>query len=229
MVPALLYILFTKLRSLNWGIVKRKLLSRLLIRSNQIIPILVILLLLVSFVLAAQKQARYYKVMRNGSEIGWVNLERRTDSNATTLSMESEVNVSFILTFSSSAKEISQFRDGKLYHSYLYRKMNGNVKADRNTHLVGNGYEVEDKSKKTKLNLSPVTYNTLCMYFQEPIGRTKVYSDNHQCFIDIEKKPDGAYRISTPDGASSSFYYTSGVCYKVKITKSFYSAALMLK
>jgi hypothetical protein len=186
-------------------------------------------LLLVSFVLAAQHQSRNYKVMRKGSEIGWVNLEKLTDSNTTMISMGSEIKTSFLFTFSSAGKEISQFRDGKLQHSYFYRKMNGNIKADRHTQLVGNSYEVEGKPEKMKLTISPVTYNTLCMYFQEPFNQKQVYSDNHQCFLDIEKESDGGYTISSPDGTSNTFYYTSGVCYKVKIDHSFYSAVLLLK
>src|SRR6266536_5766058 len=114
MLPALLYLLFKKLRKQDWGKMKRNLSSRLFIRSNQIIVTLVVLLLLVSFVLTAQKQLRNYKVMRNGSEIGWVNLEKLTDSNNTTINMGSEVKTRFLFTFSSAAKEISEFRDGKL-------------------------------------------------------------------------------------------------------------------
>jgi len=231
MVPTLLYLLFKKLRKQDWGRIKRNFISRLFMRSNQIIVALMILLLLFSFVLAAQKQSLLnYKVMRKGSEIGWVNLEKLTVNNTTIISMGSEIKTRMILIpFSSAAKEISEFWYGKLHDSYFYRKTNGTVKADRHTRLVGNSYEVEDKSEKTKLNISPVTFNTLCMYFQEPVDRKQVYSDNHQCFLDIEKESDDAYKISFPDGTSNSFYYTGGVCYKVKIDHSFYSAVLLLK
>jgi hypothetical protein len=189
---------------------------------------LVVLLLLVSIVLTAQKQVRNYKVIRKGDEIGWMSVEKQTDSNTTTITMGTEVRAKFLFTFSSAAKEISQFHDGKLQHSYYYRKTNGNVKADRHTHLVGNSYEVADK-EKTKLTILPVTYNTLCMYFQEPVNLKKVYSDNNQCFLDIEKVADGGYKIVSPDDTSNTFYYTGGICYKVKIDHSFYTAELMLK
>ena len=129
MVPTLLYLLFKKLSKQNWRRIKRNFISRLFSRSNQVIGVLIVLLLLVSFVLTAQKQSRNYKVLRNGSEIGWLNVERQTDSNATTISMGTEVKVRFIFSFESAAKEVSQFRDGKLQHSYYYRKTNGNVKA----------------------------------------------------------------------------------------------------
>lgn len=230
MVPALLYLLFKKLRKQDWGKIRRNFTARLFIRSNQIIATLVIFLLLISFVLAAQKQCLNYKVVRKGNEIGWVSLEKLTVNNSTIISLGSEIKATVILfTFSSAAKEISEFWYGKLHHSYFYRKTNGTVKANRHTRFVGNSYEVEDRSEKTKLNISPVTFNTLCMYFQEPVDQKQVYSENHQCFLDIEKESDGAYRISFPDGSSNSFYYTAGVCSKVKIDNTFYSAELLLK
>jgi hypothetical protein len=132
------------------------------------------------------------------------------------------------MSYQSTIKEVSRFREGKLQHSYYFKKTNGNVKADRNTRLVGNIYEIQDKNK-TKLNITPVTYNTLCMYFQEPVTIRKVYSDNHQRFLDIEKEKDGGYRIVSPDNTTNTFYYSAGICYRVKIDHSFYSAELRIK
>jgi hypothetical protein len=227
MVPTLLYLLFKKLRKQNWEKIKTSFFSGMFIRSNQVVFTLVILLLLLSFVLGAQ--SLNYKVMRKGSEIGWVSVEKKIDSNAAVISFASEIKTSLILTFSSVGKEISEFRNGTLHHSYFYRKMNGKIKADRHTRLNGNNYEVENNSEKIKLGIAPVTYNTLCMYFQEPLDRKQVYSDNYQCFLDIKKGSGGGYTITSSDGTSNSFYYTRGVCYRVEIKSTFYSATLWLK
>jgi len=184
--------------------------------------------LLFSIVLSAQHSVRRYKILRNGSEIGWTTVEKHTDSNTTTINMANEVNIRILLvSYASAAKETSWFRDGKLQHSYYYRKTNGNIKADRHTYLVGNNYEVGEP-KKVKLNILPIAYNTLWMYFQEPIGMSRVYSDNHQCFLDITKKSDGGYSYTSSDGTANTFYYRGGICYKVAINHSFYSATLLL-
>jgi hypothetical protein len=228
MIPALLYLLFKKLKSHHWQIKKVNLYSWLFLRSSQMIFTFIVILLLLSIVLSAQKQTRNYKIMRKGSEVGWVHVERQTDSNTTTITMGTEVKIRFIFTYESAAREVSQFRDGKLQHSYYYRKTNGNVKADRHTYLVGNSYEVGE-SQKVKLNISPVAYNTLCMYFQEPVNVNKVYSDNHQCCLDIIKESDGGYSFTSSDGTTNTFYYRGGICYKVKLDHSFYSAVLLLK
>jgi len=228
MVPALLYLLYKKLRQQDWKKIKKDLYSRLSLRSNQVIVMLVALLLLLSAVLSAQSQSRNYKVVRNGKEIGWANIQKTVDSNAVFYAFASEIKTSFIFTFSSSAREMSEFRDGTLCHSYFFRKLNGTIKADRHTRLIGSNYEVVNKSEKKRLGILPVTYNTLCMYFEEPVGRKQVYSDNYQCFLDIKRESDGGYMI-TYDGTSNSFYYSNGACSKIEVNSSFYTATLILK
>jgi hypothetical protein len=203
-------------------------LFRVITTSYRLMFGLLILLLLISVALSAQKQSRNYKVMRNGNVIGWLTIEKQTDSNATTITMSTQVQFKFILAFESFAKETSQFVNGTLQHSYYYRKTNGSIKADRHTYLVGNDYEVAENTARRKLNISPVTYNSLYMYFREPVALKQVYSDNHQKFLEIEKKSDGGYCVSQPDGTTNTFYYLGGVCYKVKINHSFYSAILFL-
>src|SRR5262249_34314436 len=153
------------------------------IRSNQVIFTFAILLLLLLVVFSVHSQTRNYKVIRKGNEIGWASVEKKTDSSQTVISFASEIRTSFIISFFSSAREISEFHNGTLQHSYFYRKTNGNTKADRHTRFAGNGYEVANRSTNKMLNISPVTYNTLCMYFQEPVGIKQVYSDNCQCYL----------------------------------------------
>jgi len=228
MVPALLYLLYKKLKKQDWGKIRKNLYSRLFIRSNQAVFLLITLYSLFLFNNLAQAQTRNYKVVRKGNEIGWVTVDRKTDSSKTVINFASEVKASFIFTFSTSAKETSEFRDGTLQHSYFFRKTNGNIKADRHTRLAGSSYEVEGRQAKTILAVGPVTFNTLCMYFQEPVGIKQVYSDNCQCLLDIVKEPDGAYKIDS-DGATNRFYYLYGICCRVEINSSFYSATLHLR
>jgi hypothetical protein len=229
MIPALLYLLIKRLGKNSPATQPTKNIFQVLIHSYRLVFGLLILLLLISVALSAQKISRSYRVMRSGSEIGWLTVEKQSDSNATTITMATQVRFRFILAYESFAKETSQFVNGTLQHSYYYRKTNGSIKADRHTYLVGNDYEVAENPVRRKLNISPVTYNSLCLYFREPVNLKQVYSDNHQKFLEIEKKPDGGYCVSQPDGTTNTFYYSAGTCYKVKINHSFYSATLFLK
>ena len=224
MIPTLIYLLVKRLKKQNWQFKNIRFLS---LQPYLLILTLLAAALLLSICLSAQPMVRHYKIMRKGSEVGWAKVEKQTDSNTTTITMTNDVKLRFIFSYESTAKEISWFRDGKLQHSYYYRKTNGSIKADRHMYLVNDGYEVGE-SRKEKLNIGPVAYNTLSMYFQEPIGMTSVYSDNHQCFLALRKESDGGYSFTSSDGTINIFYYRGGICYKVQIDHSLYSATMLL-
>jgi hypothetical protein len=229
MIPALLYLLLKKIRKHNWANLKS---ARVSHPNIIVFVVLIILLLITSAALAQETQKSRvlnYKVIRNGSEVGWMKLIRNDAENHSTINLTSEVSVRMIFKFSAKANEQAEFVNGKMVHSYIYRKMNGNVKADKHTRFTGHNYEVEQASGKKELEISSVTYNMNCLYFQEPIGIKQVYSDNFQQFVDIQKEPEGYYKIKFPDGSSNYYYYKNGVCAAIHVNHTFYSADIILE
>src|SRR5258705_8371725 len=92
MVPTLLYLLIKKLRKYDWSKFRTSNVFFLVPKyKNPMTFTLLVLLLLISLALGAQKQLRHYKIMRKGNEIGWMSVEKQTDSNATTFTMGTEV------------------------------------------------------------------------------------------------------------------------------------------
>lgn len=169
-----------------------------------------------------------YTVYRHGDEIGWINLSKFDADNHFTINLASEVSVRMLFKFTAKANERAEFMNGKLVHSYIYRKMNGTVKADKHTRFTGNGYEVEEASGKKELDIKNVSYNMNCLYFKEPVGIAQVYSDNFQQFVPIEKEPEGFYKIKFPDGNSNKYYYKNGVCSAIHVDHTWYSADIVL-
>ena len=227
MIPTLLYLLLKKLQKHNWANLKSKFIGH----PNIIILVALVLLLFITAAASGQSsnfKMLKYTVFRNGDEVGWINLSKFDADNRSTISLASEISVRMLFKFTAKANERAEFMNGKLVHSYIYRKMNGNVKADKHTRLTGNGYEVEEASGKKELNIRNVTYNMDCLYFQEPGSITQVYSDNFQQFVPIEKKPEGYYKIKFPDGNSNNYYYKDGVCAAIHINHTFYSADIVL-
>jgi hypothetical protein len=113
--------------------------------------------------------------------------------------------------------------------SSIYRKMNGNVKADKKTKANGNSYVVYKGSKTETLNNYPIRYNMLSVYVLEPVGISRVYSDNFQQYVDIQQLAEHHYKIKFPDGNWNEYFYANGVCAKIFIHHSMYSATIELK
>lgn len=194
---------------------------------NSLVSFLTIFFLFMPLVSKAQILQLNYKIIRNGNDIGWLRLEKTTAENKTQLLLFSEVKTKIIFPIAVFAKESSVFENGKLIYSSQIRKINGTTKLDKQTRLIANQYEVFSNSESQKLIFSAITTNLLQLYFQEPIVSKLVYCDNLQCFVKVIKTADGGYKIKFPSGNTNCYYYKDGVCIKIKIEHTFYSATII--
>ena len=170
-----------------------------------------------------------YNIKRNGEVVGTINFMQGIEGNRTVLTMESEVNTRFIFNLKTNAKEVAIYDNGIMTWSSILRKQNGHIKVDKKTKATGNAYTVYKGTKTETLNNYPIRYNMLSVYISEPVNITKVYSDNFQQQIDIQKINDHHYKIKFPDGNYNEYYYTNGVCSKIEIHHSLYSATIELR
>jgi hypothetical protein len=177
----------------------------------------------------AQEQKLEYNIKRNGDIVGNIHFIQRVTGSRTVLTMESEVNTRFIFNFKAKAKEETIYDNGIMTWSSIFRKLNGNVKADKKTKAVGNAYTIYKENKTETLNNYPIRYNMLSVYLTEPLNVSKVYSDNFQQQMAIQKIAAHHYKIKFPDGNYNEYYYTNGICSKVEIHHSMYRATIELK
>lgn len=177
----------------------------------------------------AQEKKLEYNIKRNGDVVGNMHFIQGVAGNRTVLTMESEVNTRFIFNFKTNAKEEAIYDNGIMTWSSIVRKQNGNVKIDKKTKASGNAYTVYRGSKTETLNNYPIRYNMLSIYISEPVNISKVYSDYFQQQIDIQKLADHHYKIKFPDGNYNEYFYTNGVCSKIEVHNSLYSATVELR
>ncbi|MCI4443773.1 MAG: hypothetical protein JHC39_09780 [Lentimicrobium sp.] len=190
--------------------------------------LLLLLMLIIPMVSNAQYLQLNYKITRNGNEIGWLRLEKSTVGNKSDLLLVSEVKTKVVFPITVCAKESASFEGGKLIHSSQNRKTNGSTNLDKQTKLIANEYEVSENGEKERLSFPTINENLLWLYFQEPIDFKTVYCENQQCFVKVIKTSDGGYKVKFPNGSINCFYYKEGVCTKIKIVHTFYSAEIIL-
>lgn len=176
----------------------------------------------------AQNLQLNYKIIRNGDEIGWLKLEKTTNGNKSDFLLVSEIKTKVVFPITVFAKETSTYEKGKLINSTQIRKTNGFINLDKQTRFIANEYEVLENGEKNKLPFLTINTNLLCLYFKEPIDSKTVYCDNQQCFVKITRTADGGYKVKFPDGNTNCYYYNEGVCTKIKITHTFYSAEVII-
>jgi len=196
-------------------------------KANNLTLLVVLLGSMIS--INAQQKKLEYNIKRNGDVVGNIHFIQGIAGNRTVLTMESEVNTRFIFNFRANAKEEVIYDNGIMTWSSIFRKLNGTVKVDKKTKANGNAYTVYKGSRTETMNNYPIRYNMLSVYITEPLNIAKVYSDNFQQQIDIQKIADHHYKIKFPDGNYNEYFYTNGVCSKIEIHHSLYSAIIELR
>jgi hypothetical protein len=229
MIPILIYTLFKILKKQSRNGKALSITSYL--RTCLLIiffGLLVLFIVLIPAISKAQDLQLNYKIVQGGDIVGWMRIERSISGNKANLLLVSEVKTRIFIMIMVSVKESSTFENGRLICSEQYRKANGNIKVDKQMRLVDGQYQIVDKGEKENLAIPLINANLLSLYFREPIGVSTVYCDNYQRFIPIKKTTDGGYSVQFPDGNCNSFYYQDGVCTKIKISTTFYTATVLL-
>ncbi|RYG05440.1 MAG: hypothetical protein EOO02_03820 [Chitinophagaceae bacterium] len=202
MIPALLTYLI------------RKLIIHL--RSGQKSLALVMLLSATSCAMA-QNNTVMYDVIYKDEKIGSTRINTITGGDSLHCSIVTNISTRFIFSIKVKSVEESTYHSGKLVHSITNRNVNGNEKVNRTTVAGINNYSVHREGTKSIFKSDKINFNVMMLYLTEPVGITKIYSDNHQQFLRIANTGPHTYRLNMPDGNHNLYHYTNGVCTKVEV------------
>ena len=192
------------------------------------IVFMIIVVVFTGFCIPDQSKILNYKIVQNNNTIGWMKLEKKDSINAYRIMLNSETKKRFVFLFTIIQAEQSVFENGVMTHSYEYRKINNNIKENKRTTYKGSYYEIKKGISISQVKLSNITYNQLSLYFFEPVNISQVYSDNYEQYIKIEKRENQFYAIEFPDGNKNSYYYSNGICSKVKVEQSLFTIEFIL-
>ena len=169
-----------------------------------------------------------YSVKKGNKVIGSFTVEETTVDGSKTIKLESHIKTSFVVSITVDAKEESIFQNGILNQSTVFRKVNGDEKVNKKHRLYNNGYVIETGRKRDTLCCTQIIYNLMNLYCTEPVTIGKVYSDNYEKFLVIQKTEPHIYRIDVPDGSYNKYFYNNGKCTKVEIHQSLYTIVMFL-
>jgi hypothetical protein len=167
--------------------------------------------------LAAQKHV--YDVELFGKKIGSTTIEKIDRGKGEIqykLQSTSEVNILFTHKTSQMVFDVL-YKDGKLISSYCK-----NVKDDV-TEVVtltweGTRYLIKKGEEILQFN-QLLDFSAIQLYFIEPIGKTKIFSERLGQFCDFIKKSEGVYECKMANGVINIYRYKNGMLYELEMSK----------
>jgi len=171
------------------------------------------------FFLTLSAQKHTYDIELFGKKIGQTIVERNDKGNGEInykLNSSSEVNILFTHKSSEMNFDI-HYKDGKLLSSYCK-----NVKDDV-TEIVSiawNGTKYIIKKGEEVLQLTqPLDFSAIQLYFLEPKGKTKIFSERIGEFCNFVKTAEGVYQCKLNNGVTNIYKYRNGILYELEISK----------
>ena len=183
---------------------------------------------LIVLIIRAQEKNLEYTVKRNGGKIGKMSVRENKDGNRISLKLQLDIKTSFIFPLSAKGIEEAHYDNGILTHSSIYQKLNGSEKVNKQIRYVNDEYIISNNGKEEKLGNVKIYYNLICIYSHEPLGTILIFSDKYQKFLTIQKPEEHHYKIEFPDGSSNEYWFENGVCKRIEIDRTFFSAAMEL-
>ncbi|NJO24603.1 MAG: hypothetical protein HC867_00700 [Bacteroidia bacterium] len=95
--------------------------------------------------------------------------------------------------------------------------------------LTASGYEIQSGNEKQTLEHGSLQNSILALYHKEPVSIRRVYSDNHQQFLEIVKSGEHSYKLVFPDGKFNEYHYRNGICAAIDIHHPLYKATVLLR
>jgi hypothetical protein len=169
-----------------------------------------------------------YNVVQNNDVIGWLKLDKKDSANFSLIKFSSEIKKRLVILFTVIEEQEALFQNGILTRSYVYRKINDDIKVNKQTIYTGDHYVIKNEKTSTPLMLNNIAYNQLSLYFREPNSINEVYSDHYERYLKIEKNGNENYTLKLPNGNKNTYYYSNGVCTKVKVEQSLFTIEFVL-
>ena len=187
-----------------------------------------ILLSLLVFIISAQEPLDY-DITYKGDNVGSMRMFQKKSGTSVFIKMVSSVQMRFIFSIKILSEEESVFKDGKLVYSMIKRNVNGKENTNKLTKASGDIYQTSSGGRRNTNKDILIDYNLHLLYIYEPVNIKKVYSDNFQQFVPIQKIAAHQYKVPLPDGNYNYYSFENGICSKVEVHTTLYSIQIKLK
>lgn len=200
--------------------------------SFNVQPLKLLLLTIFAFIFSfvnAQQKTLHYNILNKDEAIGKMIFTQNEAGSNISFKIVSDVLTKMIMSMKVHVEEMSQFQGGKLMYSVFKKLVNNKEKASHETKASGAAYQLNSDGKVNMLNKAHIAYNTMMLYYREPVNISEIYSENFQQMVKIEALENHTYKMMLPDGNYNIYHYNNNVCTRVDIHTGLFNVQMVLK
>lgn len=158
-----------------------------------------------------------FNVLKNGKPIGKIELYQQATANGIWYALKGDMKMNAIITIHIQFQQINYVdHSNRLTDGSYSRTMNPGQSKSTAIKSVPGGYTLTENNSKSNQLPGDIEFSCLQMYFKEPLNTAAIFSENHLQFLPLTYKGEGVYKLQTPDGYYTTYWFKQGKLQKVE-------------
>ncbi len=165
------------------------------------------------FFAQAQKTALTFEVVFKKDKIGTVHAVQEKTGNKIINDLSTNTDAKVFMVSVHVESEVNLIKEnGTLVKGTAYRHAN---RGSEDVHakvskLAEKTYQAEKNGKVTKIENKLIGFCVVDLFFQEPVGLNKIFSNMYADFMNIKILGAGKYQVVAPDKKTTVYSYQNG-------------------
>lgn len=187
-------------------------------RLRQLLGCLFLLLL----VGIAPAQPLHFNILKGGDVIGAIVAERNVHGEGTFYSMVSHSEFNLLWSNTVQSTTATAYVKGILHSCGAFMRVNKTMRDSSNMVRIGDQAHCYIHPDKRFIHTGAVEWTTARMYYEEPIGQTRIFVESEMAFRRFEAIGANIYRLHLSDGKLNEYTYRRGELQEVKVIRTFF-------
>lgn len=175
-------------------------------------------------------QTLFYDIYKGSERIGEIKVEKKISGNKVHYEANSEASFRVLFKNKLTTRTAADFVDDELEYSMSKIVLNDKIREHSITKKEGDYYTYYQHPKtNSRKKESPFSISSITLYYAEPAGIKRVFSENYQEMCDLTVIGEHAYELALPGGKVNQYIYKNGKLVEIKVIRTFVDLSFRLK
>lgn len=175
---------------------------------------------------AAKVDQHSYEVSLDGRSIGMYEVNRTDIGESSTYRVETTTSAGLIRPVEHKFEMMSSYNEDKLISSDIKTWVNQELESSSIIQWDGNQYVRQEGEELQEICNDIVDYSSASVFFQEPLGRTKMFYEKYGKYLSVEQVGEHRYEVKLPNNGVERYTYDDGEVTEVQFVQSFATITL---
>ncbi|MGV3637844.1 MAG: DUF6134 family protein [Flavobacteriales bacterium] len=170
----------------------------------------------------AQAQQTRFDIWKGDAVIGSVLARRTLAEERTHYLMTSYSEFDLVWKQVVSSLVSTEYRSGSMARCNSHMKVNGSVRDSSHFSSAAEADNCFVHPNERFSHTDPVEWTTARMYFEEPVGQTRIFVESVLRYCPLRHLGGGEYRLELPDDKVNRYVYENGRLEEIHVDRSLF-------